>query len=101
MKIYRAKARTGEEKMIKTDKGNTFTIETEDYVIKEFQYDINKENGDCYTKLEVFVETNSGLLVARKMHEFWTNRNLDHFYGKNHIFDSVTIFKDDIGYFKN
>lgn len=74
-------------------------INAKELHIKDYQQDSESKNGDLYTIIETVVTTYAGLVVARKVRERWTDHRFDRINGKDHVYESDTIVKDDIGYF--
>ena len=80
-------------------KKERFTVETEDYIIKDYHTNKENVNGDLYLMIETIVQSKTGELVGRCIREFWTDNRHERFTGKDFMHESTAIFKDDIGYF--
>lgn len=75
------------------------SIKNENYKITDYRRNSENKNGDLYTIIETVVTTLAGIVVAKKIREYWTDQRLERFYGKDHIFQTHTIIRDDIGCF--
>lgn len=77
------------------------SIEIGEYKFTDYKRSSKNKNGDLYMVIETVITTLAGIVVARKIREYWTDHQLDRFYGKEYIFQTQTVVTDKIGYYSD